>query len=126
MKKTLVGCLILGAAVALSAAQAVQTANVSGDWDIKITSSRGSRVSELNFVQDGEKLTVTMTNPQSGAAVGQGTIKGVDIQWTITRKSPHGTATFTYTGKVNGDTMSGEIKISDKSTGTWNAARKQT
>lgn len=125
MKRTFLGLMILCWAASLAVAQPVETANVSGDWDIKVTTSRGSRTSDLNFVQDGETLTVTMVNPQSGSAVGQGTIKGVDIEWSIRRKSPRGIAIFTYKGKVEGDTMSGEIKISDSSTGTWNAARKK-
>ena len=125
MKKAIPGLMILCWAAALGWAQAIETANVGGDWQIKVATTRGVRTSDVNFVQDGEKLTVTMTNPQSGPAGGQGTIKGTDIEWSITRSSARGSLTFSYKGKVEGDTMSGEIKISDSTTGTWTAARKK-
>lgn len=125
MKKAIPGLMILCWAAALGWAQSVETANVSGDWTIKVATTRGVRTSDVNFVQDGEKLTVTMTNPQSGVGKGQGTIKGVDIEWSITRSSFRVSMTFSYKGNVEGDTMSGEIKISDSTTGTWTATRKK-
>lgn len=125
MKTAVLGWVMLLGIAGLSISQSVEPANVGGKWEIRVVTSRGTRVSDVDIVQDGEALTVTMTNPQSGAASGKGTIKGVDISWSITRKSPLKSVTFSYAGKVEGETMSGEITTNDSVSGTWTAARKK-
>ena len=78
MKKSLI--LIMALAMTglfLAAAQA--QVNASGDWTFTMSTPRGDRTSDATFVQDGEKLTVTMKG-QRGESTGQGTVKGQDIE----------------------------------------------
>jgi len=101
-----------------------QEVDVTGDWELTMETRRGEMTRDINFVQEGENLTVTMEG-RGGEVTGEGTIKGNDIEWTITRSTPRGEMTMTYTGKVDGDTMSGEVQLGDFGSATWKAVRKQ-
>jgi len=102
-----------------------QTANVSGDWELTIQGPRGEMTWSVNFVQDGEKLTVAMTGgPRGGESKGEGTIKGNEIEWSITRTTPQGERTITYKGKVEGNTMSGTVEFGPMGTREWTAKKK--
>ena len=118
----LMGFVVLAVASLALAAQAV---NVSGEWELKVVTPRGERVSQIKFEQDGETLKVTTTNPMGEEVTGQGTLKGSDIQWSIVRSTPRGEFTITYTGKVEGDTMKGQATMGDMGTMDWTAARKK-
>jgi hypothetical protein len=50
--------------------------------------------------------------------------KGSEIEWTITRSTPRGEFTMTYTGKIEGDTMSGEVQMGDFGSSEWKAKKK--
>jgi hypothetical protein len=112
-------CFLVLLAVSLSA----QEVNVTGDWEMTLTTPRGERTQEVHFEQEGEKLTVTMQG-RGGEVTAEGTVKGNEIEWTVTRSTPRGEFTMTYTGKIDGDTMSGEIQIGDFGPGEWKAKKK--
>ncbi|MEW5901720.1 MAG: hypothetical protein AB1715_09690 [Acidobacteriota bacterium] len=100
------------------------TADVSGEWEVTIESPRGPMTSTAKFVQDGEKITVTMTGPRGGESTGEGTFKGNAITWTITRSTPRGEMTVTYKGTVEGTTMSGTAEMGNFGTVGWKATKK--
>jgi len=102
-----------------------QEVDVTGDWELTMETRRGEMTRDINFVQEGENLTVTMEGRGGGEVTGEGTIKGNNIEWTITRSTPRGEMTMTYTGKIEGDTMSGEVQLGDFGSATWKAVRKQ-
>ena len=97
-------------------------ADVSGEWEMTITTPRGERVQTIKFEQDGENLKVTMVT-QRGETTGEGTIKDNKIEWTITRETPRGQFTMTYTGTVEGDTMSGTYDMRGNPV-EWKATKK--
>jgi len=98
--------------------------NISGTWDLTMTTPRGEMTSEATFVQEGEKLKVTLKSPR-GENTGEGTVKGSEIEWTITRTTPRGEMTITYKGKIEDEnTMSGEAQMGDFGSMTWKAKRK--
>jgi hypothetical protein len=97
--------------------------SVSGEWDLTINTPRREMTSTAKFVQEGEKLSVTMISPR-GESTGTGTIKGADIEWTVTRETPRGQFTITYKGKVEGNTMKGEAQMGEFGTAEWKATKK--
>jgi hypothetical protein len=98
--------------------------NVSGNWTLTITTQRGDMTSDVTFAQDGEHLKVTMKNPR-GEVSGEGTVKGNDIEWTITRETPRGQFTTTYKGKIQDEnTITGEAEMGNFGTAPWKATRK--
>jgi D-glucosaminate-6-phosphate ammonia-lyase len=118
--------LAIFALALLAFSQGTQQVNVTGDWELTTTSQRGGeRTQTITLKQEGEKLTVTMTGRQGEEMKAEGTVKGNDIEWSITRSTPRGEFTITYKGKIEGDTMSGQVQMGDFGSSDWKAARKK-
>ena len=121
MKKVSVLILLVALSGLLALAEEI---NVTGNWTMTITTQRGDRSNEVTFAQEGEKLKVTMKSPR-GDIKGEGTVKGNQIEWTITRDTPRGQFTTTYKGKIqDNNNMSGEAQMGDFGTATWKAVRQ--
>ena len=102
-----------------------ENVDVSGNWELTMQSPRREFASDVTFVQEGDKLTVTMEGMRGGGEVtGEGTITGSTIEWSVTRETPRGEFTMTYTGTVSGNTMSGEVQMMNR-TIEWTANKKQ-
>jgi len=80
---------------------------VEGTW-------RLPQVGRLKLEQKFQQLTGTLTAGGTSAPITNGRLRGDQIRFTV-----GGTE---YTGRVNGDTMSGDLKGS--ATGVWTATRK--
>jgi hypothetical protein len=101
----------------------VRAVDVTGDWELTPETRRGEMTWQVNFIQEEEKLTVTMTG-RRGEVKGEGTVKGNKIEWTITRSTPRGEMTMTFTGTVEGDTMTGNVQMGDFGSAEWKATKK--
>ncbi len=112
-------CILVLLAISLSA----QVVNVTGYWEMTITTPRGERTLDINFKQEGEKLTVTMQS-RRGEVTAEGTVKGTEIEWTMTRSTPRGEFTMTYTGKIEGDTMPDKVQMGGFGSSEWKTKRK--
>lgn len=130
MKKSLILMLVLLTTGILAMAAAV---NVTGTWEMTTVSQRGERKNDVTFKQEGEKLAVSMMMPgRQGAepteVKGEGTVKGNDIEWKITRTTQRGEFTTTYTGKIVDDkNMAGtsEMGMGDQTMKQeWKAVKK--
>lgn len=122
LKKTLLVSFAILALVTLHLS--AWTADVSGTWEMTMTSPRGERTSEITIEQDGENIKVTMPGFRGGdPMVAEGTVKGDKIEWSVTRETPQGEFTMTYTGTVAGDTMSGTADFGRGSM-DWTAKKK--
>jgi hypothetical protein len=100
-----------------------QEVDISGDWELT-SEMRGREITQnLKIVQDGEKITVTMEG-RMGEQTGEGTIKGNEVEWSITMNTQRGDFTITYTGTVEGDTMTGEAQMADFGAREWTAKKK--
>ena len=99
--------------------------DVSGTWEMTSQSPRGDEmVSDVKFEQDGEKITVTMSGFRGEEMTGEGTVTDSKIEWTVSISTQRGDFSITYTGKVEGDTMSGEAELGDFGTMEWTAKKK--
>jgi len=122
MKKQLI--VLLALAAALSFAVYGLLTDVSGEWEMTISSPRGERTSVMTIEQDGDKITVTMEGFRGNEMIGEGTITGEDIEWTVKMDTPRGEFSITYKGAVSGDTMSGEAQMDDRGSMEWSAKKK--
>ncbi len=128
MKKTLIAL----AALALTGLAALALANITGAWEMTVVTPRGERKQDVSFVQDGEKLSVTMTmtmrDGTTAEAKGEGTVKGEAVEFKITRSTPRGDMTTVYKGKIVDDkTMAGTSEMAmgeNVMTAEWTAVRK--
>jgi hypothetical protein len=103
---------------------AVYAADVTGEWELTTESPRGERTSAVKFVQDGEKLTVTMEDRRGGEMEGKGTVKGNNIGWTFVRSTPRGEFEMVYKGTIDGNTMSGTVDFGGRGEMEWTANKK--
>ncbi len=100
--------------------------DVSGIWEITLQSpQRGDMTSEMKIEQDGEKITVTMESFQGDELTGEGTAKDNKVEWTVNISTQRGEFSITYTGTVEGDTMSGEAAMGDMGSMEWTAKKKK-
>ncbi|MGD8535969.1 MAG: hypothetical protein PVF66_08980 [Candidatus Aminicenantes bacterium] len=115
-------CALALLVIPLSALQA----DVAGDWEMTSEGRQGPVTRTFTIEQDGEKITVTMPGMRGqGEVKAEGTIKGNDIEWSITRQGRGGGEfTITYKGKVEGDTMSGTVQMGDFGSREWTAKKK--
>jgi len=120
MKKTLT--LVL-AALALVSLVAYTLVDVSGTWAMTREGRDGPVTTDITIKQDGNKITVTMPGRQGGEMVGEGTIEGNALQWTITRETQRGEFVMVYKGTVDDDTMSGTMTVMDRES-EWTAKKK--
>jgi hypothetical protein len=98
--------------------------DVTGAWEMTVDSPQGSMVVTANFKQDGETLTGTHVS-EMGEAPLKGTVKGTDINYTLTIDMQGQQLTIVHAGKVDGDTMTGTADIGGMGTINWTAKRKK-
>lgn len=99
--------------------------DVSGTWEMTAQTQRGDWNSEMKIQQDGEKITVTMEGFQGNEMKGEGTLKENKVEWTVSISTQRGEFSITYTGTVEGDTMSGEAAMGDMGSMEWTAKKKK-
>lgn len=122
MKKTLFAAFgIVGIALIFASAAAAQK-SVDGEWDAVFNTPGGPRPFKLVLKADGEKLTGTAKRSGGDVPVA-GTIKGADIAFSYTINYNGNAVTLSYTGKVDGDSMSGTVMFNDSPGDAWSAKR---
>jgi hypothetical protein len=110
--------LVFTAAVTLQA----EPAKVAGKWNaaLQLESITGHPV--LTFKQDGEKLSGTYEG-RYGPTPLEGTIKENHIQFTVTFTAEGVQTRGVFLGKVDGDSMGGDVTFEGAGDGTWSATR---
>jgi hypothetical protein len=102
----------------------VKPADVGGVWEMTTQTPQGDMTADATFVQDKETIKFSMSGPQGMEMTGEGTVKGQDVEWTVTISAPMGEFTLVYKGKVDGDRMSGDVQAGDFGSSTWTAKKK--
>ena len=98
-------------------------ADVAGTWNLEVDTQAGKGTPTLVLQQDGDTLTGTYTG-RFGEVPITGTTKGAAIEFAFEVSAPMGSAKVTYTGTLDGDSMSGTMKMNDRAGGTF-TGRKQ-
>jgi len=110
------GCL------ALAAPLAARAADISGTWNLTVTTQAGTGTPTLVLAQSGETLTGTYTG-RFGTSPIKGTYKDGAIVFSFEVSGPMGSAEVTYTGKVDGDAMSGNMQMGTMAGGTFSGKK---
>ncbi|HCA57061.1 MAG TPA: hypothetical protein DEP46_03650 [Blastocatellia bacterium] len=119
MKRALfLSLLVLG----MLATGAQAQTSVAGDWDVVYSTPGGPRPFKLVLAVDGEKLSGTAKRPNGDVPV-TGTIKGNDITFSYTIVYGGNELTLTFSGKVDGDAMAGNVSFSGRVEEPWSAKR---
>ncbi len=104
---------------------AAGSVDVTGVWEMTIQIPQGEQTVEATFTQEGEKLKVSMEGPQGYPLEGEGTIKENAVEWALTISSPMGEFSLLFTGKVDGEMMTGEVQMGDFGAAGWSAKKKK-
>jgi hypothetical protein len=83
---------------------------VDGNWNITMSTPMGERNATLDLQSSGTTLTGTQGAEGNTGEIFDGTVNGDDVAWKISITNPM-PLTLEFTGKVAGDTMSGEMGI---------------
>jgi hypothetical protein len=100
-------------------------ADVAGVWELTTQTPQGDMAADATFVQDGDKIKFSMVGFQGMEMTGEGTVKGQELEWTVVVSTPQGDFSLIYKGKVEGDTMTGEVQAGDFGAFPFTAKKKQ-
>jgi hypothetical protein len=110
-----------------SSSVALAAENPAGTWKWTVTRNDQTREASVTLKVEGEKLTGTIPgrNDQT-TAIEEGTFKGDEITFKVTRERDGQKFTQTYKAKISGDTLKGTIEsVRDGQTQSrpWEAKR---
>jgi len=83
---------------------------VDGNWNITMTTPMGDRNETLSLKVAGGVLTGTLGADGNSTEIFDGTANGDDVAWKVSITNPM-PLTLAFTGKVSGDSISGEMGI---------------
>jgi hypothetical protein len=135
--KRLSALLAAGAvAAALAVPAGAQTISIAGEWTLTRQAGPGGGAggrggqrpaTKMVIQQEGNTFTGTLTMPFGEAPIQEGAINGNEISFKVSIETPRGTFEMTYTGKVEGDTMSGTVSgRGGRGGGEWTAKKVET
>jgi hypothetical protein len=102
-----------------------QGVDISGTWNAKTVSPRGTAEQTISFNQSGQSFTGEMVNSAGvKEAITDGKISGNDIAFNVERKQASGDVSkVPYKGTVNGDVITGTFTGASGATVNWEAKR---
>jgi len=83
---------------------------VDGNWNIIMSTPMGDRNATLNLKNTGGALTGTQAAEGNSTEIFDGKANGDDVAWKVSITNPM-PLTLEFTGKVSGDSISGEMGI---------------
>jgi len=99
-----------------------EPANVAGKWNVTLQLESITGHPVILLKQDGEKLTGTYEG-RYGQSELKGSIKEKEIEFTVSIVAEGMQTQGVFAGKVDGDTMGGEVSYEGAGDGTWSATR---
>ena len=121
MRRGLVRLLGLVFVISIPLLQA-QT-DVTGTWDLTVETQQGTANPSVTLRQSGEKLSGTYRGRLGDSKV-EGTLRGNDIQFSVTLRFQDQPLVITYTGTADRDSMRGTVQFGDRGSGTWSGKRR--
>src|SRR3954463_3743219 len=97
-------------------------ANVVGKWNVTLQLESITGHVVILLKQDAEKLTGTYEG-RYGQSELKGSIKEKEIEFAVSIVAEGMQSQGVFGGKVNGDTMSGNVSYEGAGDGTWSATR---
>ena len=93
-----------------------------GNWNLTMSTPMGERKATLSLKSSGGTLTGTQGAEGNSTEIFDGTVSGDDVTWNISITNPM-PLTLNFTGKVSGDSMSGEVGIGPMGSFPFTGAR---
>jgi|SRR5262249_2398035 len=83
---------------------------VDGTWNLTMSTPMGERNTTLSVKSSGGTLTGTQGADGNSTEIFDGTVNGDDVAWKVSITDPM-PLTLDFSGKVAGDSISGEMGI---------------
>jgi hypothetical protein len=83
---------------------------VDGTWNLTMSTPMGERNATLDLKSSGGTLTGTQGADGNSTEIFDGTVNGDDVAWKVSITNPM-PLTLDFSGKVAGDSISGEMGI---------------
>src|SRR5512139_259476 len=83
---------------------------VDGNWNVTLSTPMGDRKTTLSLKSSGGTLTGTQGADGDSTEIFGGTVNGDDVAWKVSITNPM-PLTLAFSGKVSGDSISGEAGI---------------
>ena len=83
---------------------------VDGNWNLTLNTPMGERTATLSLNSSGSALTGTQAAEGDSAEIFDGSVSGDDVAWKVSITNPM-PLTLEFTGKVSGDSISGDMGI---------------
>lgn len=106
----------------LSLAPALAQADIGGEWDTEFWTPRGPLEMTMFISQEGAALKGYLTN-ENGEFPLRGRIEGSDFNVTWQFPDRGTMLDVVFTGKIDGDTMNGSVKLGTLGSGKLYATR---
>jgi hypothetical protein len=112
----------LFAAFVLTMTQLASAADVSGTWIMDVQTPAGNGKPTFVLVQKGDNLSGTYKGAMGEAAV-TGTVQGNDIVLTYKVSGQGGDLNVKYSGKLEGNSISGKVSLGQYGEGTFKGTK---
>lgn len=112
----------LFAVFVMAVARFAGAADVSGTWIMDVQTPAGSGKPTFVLVQKGDNLSGTYKGAMGEAAV-TGTVQGNDIVLTYKVSGQGGDLNVQYSGKLEGNNMSGKVSLGQYGEGTFKGTK---
>lgn len=96
--------------------------SVDGKWNVTVNSPMGAQKSEVNFKAEGNTLTGTGSAQGNTQNIADGKVDGNNVSWKVSITTPF-PMTLEFSGAVNGDAMSGNVKAGNFGSFPWSGTR---
>jgi hypothetical protein len=123
MKTLALALIVLAVAFVPVAAQDAKKVDITGQWVMTVDSDMGQMVITANYKQAGETLTGNHVS-EMGEMPLKGTVKGADVEYTVTLDMGGQSMSIVHKAKVNGDTITGTADIAGMGSIKFTAKRK--
>ena len=111
--RTLAWLAIAAIGISVGLTSTARAADANGTWKWSFTRPNGGDTIEisLKLLQDGEKLTGTMTTPNGETEIKDGSVKDGTVTFKVERERDGNKFVQLYNGKLDGDTIKGKSEM---------------
>jgi hypothetical protein len=96
---------------------------VDGTYDIEMTTQMGKQTSKLTLKSSGNVLSGSMASSRGTVNLDGGKVDGNNVAWSVNIAGPMGQMKLDYSGKVEGDNISGTVKLGQYGTAPFTGKR---
>jgi hypothetical protein len=108
---------------AAPAAAPAATADITGKWDMTVTTAQGSIVSVMVLKKDGDKIVGTISSAEYGETPLEAEVKGKDVGIYFSIQTGNGPLNIAFYGTAEKDSMKGTADLGQMGQIEWAAKR---